>query len=68
MTDFERLTLEARELQRELLQEIRDLLMQIADAHMWACGCSHVNGSNHVVCEQCGRSRPLMRYRESRGR
>jgi hypothetical protein len=52
MTDVERLTLEAMELQRQLLQEIRDLLAQ---SH-WTCGCSHVNGANLAVCANCGRS------------
>lgn len=68
LTDSERLTLEAMELQRVLLQEIRDLLAQIADAPVWACGCGHVNGINLAVCAQCGRAPTTDRYRELRGR
>ena len=55
MTQELRLVLEALELQRGLLQEIRDLLLEIADTPIWACGCGHVNGTNLAVCAQCGR-------------
>lgn len=50
------LMLEVMEQQRQLLQEMRDLLRQLADAPIWACGCGHVNGVNLAVCANCGRS------------
>lgn len=64
MTDTERLILEAMELQRQLLQEIRDLLLQST----WTCGCGHVNGANLAVCAQCRRDLNADRYKELTGR
>lgn len=52
LSDEQRLLLEALELQRQVLVEIRDLLYQCN----WICGCGHVNGVNLPVCAQCGRS------------
>jgi hypothetical protein len=49
--DLCRLVLEALEMQRQLLAEIRDELR----AGQWTCGCGHVNGASLHVCATCGR-------------
>lgn len=52
MTETERLLLEALELQRVLLADIRDALL----SNQWPCGCGQINGCNLAVCARCGRA------------